>query len=321
MNQPPVLVQALWRGQWGFWVQMKPARILLIVVALVAGGLAAFLATRGGPASPSEIAEAAPVQMEARARVLVANRAIGLGQRLTSDDVSWQDWPEGALRAEFITATTVPDAPQQVAGAVARFEFFPGEPIREAKLVNSNQGYLSAIISQGMRAVSISVNPDSASGGYIVPNDRVDVVLTRSGGQHSETLLANVRVLAIGTRLGEVGTTGGGADPNNPSSQVFESAEVATLEVSPAQAETLLQAGSVGRLALVLRSVIDFAQTVDPSHGASQTVTLIRHGHSEAVTASAPRSTPLPGTAISALENPAAPLAQALPSSPVIEVR
>jgi len=300
---------------------MKPARILLIVVAILAGGLAAFLATRGNAprTEQPEIAQAEAVA-EPRARVLVASRAIGLGQRLTSEDVSWQDWPEGALRTEYITASTVPDAPQQVAGAVARFEFFPGEPIREAKLVNADQGYLSAVIGQGMRAVSISVNPDSASGGYIVPNDRVDVVLTR-GGDHAETILSNVRVLAIGTRLGEMGTTGGAENPDDPSSQVFQSTEIATLEVTPGQAETVLQAGSMGRLALVLRSVIDFDQTVDAAQGSTQTVKLIRYGQTQSVTSSAPRGAPPPGTAVSALDNPAAPATPDQPSSPVIEVR
>ncbi|UYQ71838.1 Flp pilus assembly protein CpaB [Pelagibacterium flavum] len=300
---------------------MKPARILLIVVAIVAGGLAAFLATRGNNPRPQQESATVELQREARAQVLVANRAIGLGQRLTEADVGWQDWPEGALRSEFITASAVPDAPQQVAGSVARFEFFPGEPIREAKLVNSTQGYLSAVIGQGMRAVSVAVNPDSASGGYIVPNDRVDIVLTRSGGDYSETILSNIRVLAIGTRLGEAGTTGGQVDPDNPSSQVFESAEIATLEVTPAQSETILQSGSIGRLTLVLRSVVDFGQTVADDNSGSQTVRLVRYGQSQSITSSAPRSAPPSGTSVSALDNPAAPIEPAQPSSPVIEVR
>jgi pilus assembly protein CpaB len=299
---------------------MKPARILLIVVAIVAGGLAAFLATRGNSPRPQETA-AVEIQRESRVQVLVAARAIGLGQRLTETDVGWQDWPEGAVRSEFITAGAIPDAPQQVAGSVARFEFFPGEPIREAKLVNSTQGYLSAVIGQGMRAVSVSVNPDSASGGYIVPNDRVDIVLTRSGGDYSETILSNIRVLAIGTRLGEAGTTGGQVDPDNPSSQVFEKAEIATLELTPAQAETILQSGSIGRLTLVLRSVVDFAQTTADDDGGSQTVRLVRYGQSQSITSSAPRNTAPSGTSVSALDNPADPIAPAQPSSPVIEVR
>ncbi|WP_116653295.1 Flp pilus assembly protein CpaB [Pelagibacterium sediminicola] len=262
---------------------MKPARILLIVVALVAGGLAAFLATRGGNTPAPQAVEVAETRPETRDRVLVATRAIGLGQRLTANDVAWQDWPEGALRAEYITAGQVPDAPTQIAGAVARFEFFPGEPIREAKLVRSEQGYLSAVITEGMRAVSIPVTPESASGGYIVPNDRVDVVLTRSGSAFSETILANVRVLAIGKRLGEVGETAGTANPQEPTSQVFEGSQIATLELSPTQSETILNASSGGRLALVLRSVVDFAQSPSAEQGRTQAVRLIRYGQTEAV--------------------------------------
>ncbi len=264
---------------------MKPARILLIVVALVAGGLAAFLATRGGDAPAPQTVEVTQIQPEPRTQVLVATRAVGLGQRLTAGDVGWQDWPQGAVRGEYITSEQVPDAPAQVAGAVARFEFFPGEPIREAKLVRSDQGYLSAVITEGMRAVSIPVTPESASGGYIVPNDRVDVVLTRSGSSYSETILANVRVLAIGKRLGEVGTTASTADPQEPSSQVFDGNQVATLELTPTQAETILNATSAGRLALVLRSVVDFAETPSAQQGRTQAVRLIRYGQTQAVMA------------------------------------
>lgn len=281
---------------------MKPARILLIVVALVAGGMAAFLATRGSDPAPQQEAQV-EVREEARTRVLVASNAIGLGQRLSSDSVIWQDWPQGAVRPEYITADMVPDAPQQVAGSVARFEFFPGEPIREAKLVSAQQGYLSAVINEGMRAVSISVQPESASGGYIVPNDRVDVVLTRGGSDYSQTILQNVRVLAIGTRLGEVGTTASSTNPQEPSSQVFERTEIATLEVTPSQAETILNAGSQGRLALVLRSVIDFDETPQAS-GRSQAVQLIRYGQSSSVVSGAPRQTDEAPASVSALERP-----------------
>jgi pilus assembly protein CpaB len=253
---------------------MKPARILLLVVAIVAGGLAAFLATRGGTPAATQTVEVTQIQQEARSRVLIANRSIGLGQRITADDVSWQDWPQGAVRPEYITSEQVPDAPTQLAGAVARFEIFNGEPIREAKLVRAEQGYLSAVITQGMRAVSIGVTAESASGGFIVPNDRVDVVLT------------NVRVLAIGKRLGEMGQTSGGAE--DPSSQVFENAQIATLELSPSQSESVLNAGSAGRLALVLRSVVDFAESPTAERGRTQAIRLIRYGQDTSVMSGVP---------------------------------
>ncbi|WP_127144404.1 Flp pilus assembly protein CpaB [Pelagibacterium montanilacus] len=260
---------------------MRPARILLIVVAVAAGGLAAVLAMRGSEAPELEPVQVTQVEQEPRTQVLVANRSMGLGHRIMPGDVAWQDWPQGAIRPEYITIEQVPDAPEQMEGAVARFEIFIGEPVREAKLVRSSQGYLSAVISQGMRAVSISVTPESASGGYIVPNDRVDVVLTRSGSSFSETILANVRVLAIGARLGEVPDAPEAAE--SPANQRFDTGQVATLELSPAQSESVLNASSAGRLALVLRSISDFAESPSSEQGRSQAIRLIRHGQERSV--------------------------------------
>ncbi|HHG90921.1 MAG TPA: Flp pilus assembly protein CpaB, partial [Devosia sp.] len=157
---------------------MKPARILLLAVALVAGGLAAFLATRGDSPAPAQIQAEAPVVEEARRQVLVASAGIGVGQRLDETIVEWQDWPESMVREEYITSDIFPDADAQMVGTVARFEIFTGEPIRQSKLIRTDQGYLSAVIEQGMRAVSVGVSAESGAGGFIVPNDRVDVVQT-----------------------------------------------------------------------------------------------------------------------------------------------
>src|SRR6185437_7585516 len=156
---------------------MRLSRIVLVLVAVVAAGLAAFLALGSGSGQPQQQAPAQVVQ-EARAQVLVAKADIGLGERLSPDNLQWQDWPEGAVRAEYITSKGTPDAIDKMKGSVARFEIFPGEPIQQAKLVKSDQGYLSAVLDKGMRGVSISVNAESASGGFIVPNDHVDVILT-----------------------------------------------------------------------------------------------------------------------------------------------
>jgi pilus assembly protein CpaB len=239
---------------------MRVSRIILLVVAALAGGLAFFLATRGGDqtviSGPTEIIE------EARAQILVAKTPIGIGERLSDQNIEWQDWPEGALRSEYVTAAATPEAITDMKGAVARFEFFPGEPIREQKLVRSDQGYLSAVLEKGMRGVSISVTADSASGGFIVPNDHVDVILTRTTeqGQTSETILSNVKVLAVNARLGEVGSTGAPTDPNNPRAEVFADTAIATLELDPGQSETVINAGQLGKLSLALRSIVDFAQ-------------------------------------------------------------
>ena len=260
---------------------MKPARMALLLVALITGGLAAFLATRG-EAPATRIVETTQIQQEAKRQVLIAARNIGVGQRLTQSLVSWQDWPDGAVRPEYITSDVIPDAPTQMIGTVARFEIFAGEPIREAKLVRSDQGYMSAVLQKGMRAVSVAVTSVSGAGGYIVPNDRVDIVRTTRSttGAGTQTILANIKVLAIGKRLGEAGDSAGNPDPEDPQSQIFGDEDVATLELNPGQAETIIGAASEGKLTLVLRSVADFAPSENDGfmQASNQPIRLIRFG-------------------------------------------
>lgn len=265
---------------------MRPSRIVLLLVAIIAGGLAAYLATRGGGQRPVEVVSVPEIIQEAKTKILVAQLPIGVGQRLSTRTVEWQDWPEGAVRDEYIVQETSPDALTDLSGALARFEIFPGEPIMETKLIRSEQGYLSAVLESGKRAVSIPVNAQSASGGFIVPNDRVDIVLTRGveGEQISETIIHNVKVLAIGTRLGETGRTGGPSEPEDPRAEVFSSSTIATLEMDPGQGETLINATSMGTLSLALRSILDFNEQGARAITASQTVRMIRYGQQFNVT-------------------------------------
>lgn len=268
---------------------MRPARIVLLLVALVAGSLAAFLVTRGGRPPAPDTQVVTQVVEEARARILVARAPIGVGERLNAERVEWQDWPQGALRPEYVTIAAMPDAPEQLTGAVARFEFFPGEPIREAKLVRADQGYLSAVLAPGKRGVSATVTAASSAGGFVVPNDHVDVLLTTSSavGQRSEVILSNVRVLAIGKRLGEMGVSGGdeGGAETGPNPVTFDNATIATLELDPAQAETLVNASTRGQLSLTLRSVADFNRADSDTASTNQAVRLIRYGKEQSVMA------------------------------------
>ncbi len=266
---------------------MKPARILLLIVAVLAGGLAAFMVSRG-PAPESQGMAVVQVQ-EPRAKVLVATANIGMGQRLSEADVQWQDWPKEALRSEYITYDALPDALKQMDGTVARFEIFAGEPVLAAKLVRTDQGYLSAVIDPGMRAVSVGVTPQSAAGGFIVPNDRVDIVqtVTSAGNEATRTILVNIRVLAIGRRLGERGITSGNPDPKDPQSQMFADDTIATLELTPAQSETIIGAAANGQLSLSLRSVADFAASGNDNIDAnsSRSIRLVRFGAATSVRA------------------------------------
>lgn len=255
---------------------MGVSRIILLVVALLAGGLAAFLAMRG--TAPQQVVVEGPTQVieEKKAKVLVAKLPIGVGQRITAETIEWQDWPEFAVRPEYISEAVLPDAPTKMLDAVARFEFFPGEPIIDKKLVHSDQGYLSAVLTKGMRGVSVPVSADAAAGGFVLPNDRVDVVLSRGG--ISQTILSNVKVLAIGTRLGETGTTGEKADPENPKADVFQGGTIATLELTPAQGEVIINSAKIGALSVVLRSIADFKPSPSDDLQSSRAVRMIRFG-------------------------------------------
>jgi pilus assembly protein CpaB len=234
---------------------LKPSRLVLLGVAIVAGGFAAFLATQRQEPAPEPVETVVTEVVAAPTKqVLVARDPIRVGQRLTASTVQWIDWPESAVAAEFITSERVPDADTFMEGSVARYEFFAGEPIREQKLVKSDRGYLSAILDDGMRGVSVPITAESASGGFVLPNDHVDVVMTRvtDGGQSSQTILQNVRVLAINAQLGEPEASG---TPDAPA--VFTGAAIATLALDPTQAELIIGATSMGSLSLVLRSVSD----------------------------------------------------------------
>jgi pilus assembly protein CpaB len=281
---------------------MKPTSIVLLLVALIAGGLAAFLATQ--QSGPVQVVQGpTTVVQEAKEQVLIATGPIGVGQRLSADTVQWADWPEGAVRDDYITIAERPEALSDVTGAVARFEIFPGDPIIEQKLVRTGQGYLSAVLEKGRRGVSVAVDAAAASGGFIVPNDHVDVVLTRqtASGLMSETIVRNVKVLAINLRLGETGTTGAAEDPDNPN-QAFQDKAIATLELDPQQGESVINAAQIGTISLSLRSIADFAPGTDEgSRRSAQNIRLIRFGADSTVTAGQNDTGPAP---VDVSENP-----------------
>ena len=279
---------------------MKPTSIVLLLVALIAGGLAAFLATQ--QSAPVKVVQGpTTVVEEAKTRVLVATAPIGVGQRLSNKTVAWADWPEGAVRPDYISVGERPEALGEITGAVARFEIFPGDPISERKLVRTGQGYMSAVLDKGKRGISVAVEAASASGGFIMPNDRVDIVSTRqtNSGIVSETIVHNVKVLAINLRLGETGKTGAPADPDTPN-KAFQNKAIATLELEPEQGETVINAAKIGSISLSLRSIADFA--ANPEEGRkrnNQNVRLIRFGSSSTVVSSAQNVTPVADGSVS----------------------
>jgi len=237
---------------------MKTARIIVLAIALGAGGIAAYLVS----GSDNKPAPAAPVAQLQTVDVLVAKSDIGLGQTVKPEDLQWQTWPAATASNNFIRRTERPDATTQLAGSIARAPLIAGEPIREQKLVKADgSGFMAAILPSGMRAISTEISPETGAGGFILPNDRVDVILS----QHqknldnpsapdvvvSETILPNVRVLAIDQA------------PKEKDGQTTVLGKTVTLELRPDQAEKLARSRQVGTLTLALRSIADLKNAVE----------------------------------------------------------
>src|SRR5450631_3364000 len=228
--------------------RMNTARIVVLTIAVGAGGVAAYLA------SGSDKAPSAPVAQLQTVDVLVAKSDIGLGQAVTPEDMQWQTWPAATASSTFIRRNERPDATTQVAGSIARAPFIAGEPIRDQKLVRADgAGFMAAILPTGMRAVSTEISPETGAGGFILPNDHVDVILSRRDKDAekatgtevhvSETILTNVRVLAIDQTIEE------------KNGQKVVVGKTATLELAPQQAEMLARSRQMGTLTLALRSL------------------------------------------------------------------
>lgn len=254
----------------------KNTRIVLIAVAVLAGSMAAFLAVQRPAPAPEAVAPVVEVVAEPRVQILAAKQTIAVGQRVTPASFEWIDWPESAIRADFVTLATAPEAMTEMSGSTARSEFVAGEPILPQKLMPEGEGsYLSAVLGSGMRGVSVVVSADSASGGFVSPGDRVDVVLTRptDTGQVTRTIMQNVRVLSINGRLGPTTPS----DPNSeapPKPEVFTDAAIATLELDPTATEVIMSATAHGRLSLVLRAITDAGDAMAVRSPANQAIRL-----------------------------------------------
>jgi pilus assembly protein CpaB len=281
---------------------MNTTRMAILVVALFAGVVCVGVVLRG-MASARRVAPvvvAAPVDTHPTVRVLVAKHDLGVGDKIGPDDMSWQTWPAEALNPAFIT-----DGPPKVAGAgqlakvgqaadavkaamsspaqgvgasliasIVRERILANEPIVRTKLVHAGAGGVMAVtLDPGMRAVALPLTAESAAGGFILPGDHVDVLLTRgtegansgtntsgsiTSGHATSTVMRNVRVLAIDQNTGA------------PKGSAVIGA-TATVECTPAQAEYLVLAKASGSLTLMLRSYAD-------SQGEAETGVQTRQG-------------------------------------------
>lgn len=238
---------------------MNVRQIAIIGGAVLVGG-AAFLWMRGQAAPPpvpvpAATAAPAPVRMQ----VLVARKALSVGERITPDAIVWADWPTSGASDSFYVKQRNATAQEDLVNAVVRQAMVSGEPLTTSKVVmpGTAGNTMAALLTPGMRATAIAITPDAAVAGFILPNDRVDIVLTRelqvqSGGTTvpqvvTSTVLENVRVLAIDQNLSQ-----------RERSAAMTGA-TATVELTATDAEKLRLADRLGDLSLLLRSYADAA--------------------------------------------------------------
>lgn len=290
---------------------MSAVRLLILVIAAVAAIALAFVVRGAFSPKKPPVAAAAAAAPAAKptVRVLVAKRDLPIGTRLTSADLGWQDWPAEGLSPTFTTdgapaavkqdgaagaakeaATTAQglfgdSAIQALDGAVVREPFVNGEPIVARKIVKQGEGnYMAVVLAPGMRAMSVGVTVDTAAGGFVLPGDRVDLIVSKDDGDKgvmTETVLRNVKVLAIDQS----------AQPAKDAQTMVGA--VATLEVSAADTELVaaaqVKAKGGGALSLALRSYADAGAPTTRGaapQGAGQTVRVFRAGQASQVTVS-----------------------------------
>lgn len=259
---------------------MNSRRLVVLLLAASAAGVVALMVrglVGGGTKQADAKPQPAPVEVT---EVLVASTRLDPGKPVTADAVRWQGWPTKALDSSFIRHTPGAVASVIVDGMVARAPMVPGEPVTYAKIVKSQggSGFMAATIAPGMRAISIPVSVASVAGGFILPNNRVDIMLTQVVGDNpkrgmTRTVLSDVRVVAIDQSL------------DKPDQKAVSDVKTVTLEVTPEQANTIATAQAMGMLSLTLRALgddqtatADAGKTAAPAADQSGIVTVIRYG-------------------------------------------
>jgi len=238
---------------------MRPIQLVILLVALGAAAGAGLVATRIGSPKPVEQAPVAAVPAAPAMEledVLVAAKDIGVGKSVDADNLVWKPWPKDSLSDNYILRPAKPEAVEELKGMLARSPILAGEPVRMAKLVRSDRGFLSAVLPVGMRAVAVRVNAASTAGGFILPEDRVDILVVRQKDANeavAETILTDIRVLAIDQ---SVQSASGDSQPS------IVAQNTATLELTPEQTELVTQAQQVGSISLALRPLADSSSPV-----------------------------------------------------------
>lgn len=251
---------------------MNNPKIMAFVLAAGATGLALFL-LKGMGKPVQQVKEVTLVESQ----VLVAKKNMGLGQRVTQDDLVWKNWPKNSTDG-MLTMENNRNAMRDMIGRVVKKEIDKGDPIRVKNLIDSKQGgVMAAILPAGMRAITLTFESSSSDSGLILPNDHVDLIL--SSEKKSETILQNIRVLAIGPEL-----------TVEKGKKVMTGRKTASLELRPSQIELVTNAKRKGTLWLSLRSIKDVNATAavieEEDNSKTKRVVVTRNGNIEIVESS-----------------------------------
>lgn len=227
--------------------------IVLVVAAIAAVGALLLIRGMGAREAAAPAAETAAIAGE---QVLVAARDVAQGAALTPSDLAVALFPTDSVAPSFVRLSQQPSAQAEYVGGVTRRAFAQGEPITAGNVVQPDgRGFMAAQLDPGFRAVAIEIDSQTSAGGYIQPNDHVDVIVTtrvqsRDGGSgeqvRSDIILEDVRVLALGETT-QPQTTG-------EAPQIVQ-AGFAVLELTQEDSRSLALASELGTVSLALRGV------------------------------------------------------------------
>lgn len=230
--------------------------VVLIGIALLVALVTAFLA-RSLVKNP-EVASTGiekNVVVPSNIQIAVSAKYIPTGSFIKAEDIMWQSWPDDRINEKYIQKSSETSL-ESFVGSVVKQEITAGEPITMARTAKPGErGFLAAVLAPGNRAITIGINVTSSVAGFLFPGDRVDMLLThrinltnsagagnRASAQVSETVMSNLRVLAINQSMA------------NPTHTAVVGKTV-TFEVTPKQAEKITLIKTMGNLSLILRSL------------------------------------------------------------------
>ncbi|HWU74102.1 MAG TPA: Flp pilus assembly protein CpaB, partial [Sphingomonas sp.] len=244
---------------------MDSRKIILLVGALFVAAITAFMARSliVGSSAPMASAQAPVAPVQTGPEVLVATKALPIGTILDATSFKFQPWPKEMVENAYYIRKDGFD-PKSLQGTVVRSVITAGQPLTQGSLVKpGDRGFLAAALTPGMRAVTFPVRNENSVAGFVFPGDRVDLTLSQTvagGGDGpplkvAETIMKNLRVLATDQR-----TT---SDVDDQGKTVVRNISMVTIEATPAIAEKIAVARTLGDLSLVLRPLADSASELD----------------------------------------------------------